>query len=378
MKELRRICIIAEHYPYENEPLFPFVQQLAYSLSNEGIKVLVVAPQSLTRAIFRRKKVLPKKVVDKSPEGHAITVFRPYLITFSNTSIQFLNRLSNWMYVRAIKKGIKSCGAVDCCYTYFWHIGLNTAKAIINNDIPLVVQASECELTVEPFMMQKKYIQRVSGVVCASGKNREESIEAGLTTIEHTKIVVNGYRKDEFYPQNKSEARRRLGISEDKFIVAFVGGFIPRKGIPQLCAALNRFDDVYSIFIGRGELDPNCKNILFKGKLEHDEIVNYLACADIFVLPTEAEGCCNAIIEALACGLPVVSSKKSFNDEILDETCSIRIDEQNEDEIYHAIAELKKDLDIRHRKSLGALEKAKTLTIEQRAQSIKKYIEKHQ
>ena len=54
MSELKRICIIAEHYPYESEPLFTFVQQLAYSLSNEGVSVSVVAPQSLTRAFFRR------------------------------------------------------------------------------------------------------------------------------------------------------------------------------------------------------------------------------------------------------------------------------------------------------------------------------------
>ena len=73
-------------------------------------------------------------------------------------------------------------------------MGLNTATAILKDQLPLFVQASECELTVEPFMMKEKYIQKVSGVICASGKNREESIEAGLTTLEQTKIVANGYR----------------------------------------------------------------------------------------------------------------------------------------------------------------------------------------
>ena len=122
---------------------------------------------------------------------------------------------------------------------------------------------------------------------------------------------------------------------------------------------------MYSIFVGKGSMPPTCKNILFADVVPHDRIVSLLNCADVFVLPTEAEGCCDAIIEAVACGLPVISSNKKFNDEIID---------QSTDEIYDAIKVLKNDSTKRFALSKGALNKSVQLTIERRAFLIKQYI----
>lgn len=375
----KSICIFAEDYPTDKRPSFTFVQELAYSLSNEGIDCTVVAPQSIVKAIFRRVGLQKVHSIDQNPEGEKIHIYRPYTLSFSNTKNRFLKALARYARKRAIKYGYRKANRADAFYAYFWHVGFSVAECLINADsqIPLFVQASECDIEVSSFYREEKFVKRVTGVVCASKKNLDESIDEGfvLEEADNYCVVPNGYRKDEFYDIEKECARDKLGFPKDKFIVAFVGGFIERKGVRQLSTALDRFSDVYSIFVGSGDVRPTCRNVLYCGKVQHNQLVNYLNCADVFVLPTSAEGCCNAIIEALACGLPVVSSNKSFNDEILDGICSIRINEQDADEIWKAIELIYKDKDIRKRLAAGAKAKAETLLVENRARSIKQFID---
>lgn len=367
----RKLCIIAEDYPDKDHPDYPFVQELAYSLSNEGIKCCVIAPQSISRAIIRHEKPRERFSVDVNPEQKEIEIHRPYTMTFSNTRNSVLRSISNNLLQRAIRRAYKKIGKTDYVYCYFWHVGLVAAKALYNTQADLFVQASECDIDVPPNYVTKKLLDRIKGVVCASRKNYDESLSAGLITEDsNVTIVPNGFRQDEFYPIDKEKARDSLGIDRKLFIVAFVGDFNERKGTARLSEAIDRFDDVYSIFIGKGNIPPTCRNIIFQGTVPHQQLVNYLNCADIFVLPTQAEGCCNAIIEAVACGLPVVSSKKAFNNEILDESYSIRIDENNVDEIAEAIRALKDNVHTRKRMSSEAMESSSRFSIKKRAKAI--------
>lgn len=372
---MKKICIIAEDYPSKGKPSFPFVQQLAFCMSNEGFECTVIAPQSLTKCLVRHEKIRSIKSIDTNPEGKQITVYRPYIITFSNTTSKWLNKLSGFLFERAIARTFRKLDDVRTVYCYFWHVGLFAARALMKNKVQLVVQASECEITVNENYRKQNILQRVNGVVCASRKNYDESVEHGfITEKSRMTIIPNGYREDEFYVMDRAQAREKLGFDSSAFIVAFVGGFEDRKGTRRLSNAIDRFPDVYSIFVGKGNEPPTCKNILFQGTVDHNKLCTYLNSADIFVLPTNAEGCCNAIIEAVACGLPVVSSNKSFNNEILDDSYSIRINENSVDEIADAIRRLKDNPELRRRMSENAIEASAQFRINKRGQAIASFI----
>ena len=118
----------------------------------------------------------------------------------------------------------------------------------------------------------------------------------------------------------------------------------------------------------------DCPGIIHKGEVEHDLLPLYLNCADVFVMPTQKEGCCNAIVEALAMGLPVISSDGAFNDDILDENNSIRINPNDIDAIAEAIKKLKEDNILRNKMVEYTLSRHTEYSIEGRAKRIIDFI----
>ena len=169
-----------------------------------------------------------------------------------------------------------------------------------------------------------------------------------------------------------------MNIASDDFVVAFVGQFTPRKGTLRLDEALRQLNDkhVKAFFLGKGPDIPSYNNMIHCGTVIHNDVPAYLSAADVFVLPTTNEGCCNAIVEAMACGLPVISSSLPFNFDILDDTNSIMVDPMDVNQIAQAIAKLKNDPDLRNRLAQGALVKAEELTLDRRADKILEFIQK--
>ena len=158
--------------------------------------------------------------------------------------------------------------------------------------------------------------------------------------------------------------------------MGFLGGFNNRKGINRLNDALKSINDVSikAIFIGDGEINPDYGNIIFKEKVTNKVVPDLLNLCNVFVLPTLAEGCSNAIIEAMACGLPIISSDLSFNYDILSSDNSILINPNDIFSLEKAILNLKNNKKLRFKMANNSLIKAQSLCIEKRSKKILKFI----
>ncbi|MCS3173146.1 glycosyltransferase [Bacteroides thetaiotaomicron] len=86
------------------------------------------------------------------------------------------------------------------------------------------------------------------------------------------------------------------------------------------------------------------------------------------------EGRSNAIVEAIACGLPIISSNLPFNDDILDSSNALLVNPESVDDIASAIKQLMDNSDLRQKLAEGSKEKAKSLRIEFRAKKIIEFI----
>lgn len=368
------LCFIVEGYPTQNDPFMPFIRELIIEEAKKGVKCTVIAPQSITRAIKHKLPIREKRWIDTVSEDISIDVIQPFYITISNLG-------GTWSQIRAVRRAFLSIEqSVDALYAHFWHMGV--IASFIKTNVPIFVACGESKISVFDRFANKyiqKLLQKLGGVIYVGTKSYLESKKLKLQTSNPYVIAPNGYRSELFYMKDKQTCREKLGFRNDIFIVIFVGAFNERKGSRRLSDAIDHLNqnnnNVYSIFIGAGEKIPTCKNILFSGKLDHSDILDYLCSADVFVLPTTNEGCCNAIVEALACGLPIVSSDAVFNDDILDENNSIRVDSMDINQLAKAIKTLKDDTKLRAMMSEASLRKANELKLERRADRIKSFIE---
>lgn len=363
------ILIITPDYPDKYKVHYPFVKQLVDEFARQGHRCFVIAPYSVTK----NKRFYPAKEYDGN-----VMVYRPNHLSFSNFKIGKL-KLSDFFRGRAIQRATKWLPVKpDVVYCHFWKCAIEAYPYASPNRLPLFVATGESSIAsfFDGATFPKQVSDYIKGVICVSSKNKDESIALGLTTAEKCMVSPNSVNSSIFKKKNKAECRKKLGISEDKFVISFVGAFINRKGSKRVSDAIGSLkgEPVYSLFVGKGDQEPTCENILFKGRLPHEEVSVYLNASDAFVLPTLAEGCCNAIVEAMSCGLPVISSDLPFNWDVLDESNSIMIDPNDVGAIAGAIAKLRDDITLRDNMSAASLDKAQSLTIDQRAKGIVKFI----
>lgn len=382
MKAINSICIVSSNYPTNTDPICSFVEQIVNAFSHKGIYVTVVAPQSIVKHWLRRTELHPLKRKCEIKDGMPVIVYQPIVLSFGNRFERLNRKIRDWViYKTLIKYDVK----VDLCYGHFWHHAFSLYKYAKKNQIPLVAVTGESEISLHKIHKPeaiKEFLNYLSGVICVSSKNRDESLKAGLLIDSKKSIIIpNAIDDSLFYKMDKKYLRKKYDIDTSAFIVVYVGWFEHNKGVLRVSDAIKKLNDsrIKSFFIGdsRGEkrMAPNCKGILHLGRLPHNIIPDYLNMADVFVLPTLHEGCNNAIIEAMACGLPIISSNLPFNFDVMDETNSIKVNPMDVEEIANAIKDLFENEEKRRSLSEGALRTASMLTISKRADRIINFLE---
>lgn len=381
------LVIVSDGFPERNHQSYVFVEQLVIALSNLHVKVSVIAPQSLTRRFFRGSIHLPRYKQYFTQKGNSYEVYRPYYL--SAGTIGPLQRFYFWSLRRSVELVLRRIGHnnIDAVYGHFWHNANTMVNYSKKYSKPLFVACGESGKAIQELItiLNAQEIDRlantVKGVISVSTENKNRVLQTGLSVEDKIEVIPNAVDKMVFSPKDRKSLREKYGIKDTDFVICFVGGFINRKGSKRLSDAITQLNDpnIKSFFMGKAwsydDCTPDCPGILLKDSIPHEDLPDYLSASDVFVLPTLNEGCCNAIVEALSCGLPVISSNLPFNDDILDDTCSVRVDPSNIEEIKNAISLLKNDKSLREKLAEGALKKSEALSIETRAKKILEFIQ---
>ena len=382
-KQIKSITVVAGNYPAPGRAALVFVQQLVHAMIGQGVKVTVVAYQSVIHSLVHREKLLPQHSIGVTENGVEYSIYRPYTLSFGNRD--FLKKVMTWFNRRSILSIVRKVNS-DVLYAHFWSSALPVYEYALKNRKPLFVACGEGDDALEDMVatMPKEKLEAlasaVTGVVSVSSENKRKCIDFGLSRAENTDVFPNCVNTAFFHKQDAKELKDRLGIKDSDFVLCFVGGFTPRKGPDRVAQAIKNLNDpsIKVLFIGKPfpgyAYDFDCPGIIHKGPLDHELIPEYMSCADVFVLPTRKEGCSNAVVEALAMGLPVISSDGPFNDDILDEKNSIRINPDDVDALTEAIRKLHDDKALRKSMADYSNSRHEEYSIEGRAKRILDFI----
>ncbi len=379
-----RILLASNSYPTPDYAVQAFIGVLCRELVRQGHEVTVLAPVMVLSCLKHGINIDRRHYFDEfESDGKklSVEVFRPRIFA---PSAARLTRVVSWICQKRISSEASRIGRrFDVAYAHFWSCAIHLMDYTAKTGTPLVVACGEDKINLR-YLRSKRNITALAemtrAVVCVSTKNRNECIAAGLTSADKTIVLPNAVDASVFKKMDKRETRELLGFPQDVFIVAFLGRFNDRKGAGRVNEAIRQCGDpgIKALYIGKPTASdtfrPTNDVALFYGSLPHDDVALYLNAADLFVLPSLAEGCSNAIVEAMACGLPVISSDLPFNNDILDSSNSILVNPMDTNAIAQAIEAIKQDSSRRLTLSEGALKTAAGLSIGSRTEKIVSFI----
>lgn len=257
----------------------------------------------------------------------------------------------------------------DIVYTFTPKAGLLGMIASFITRVPIrvhnvvgmpLMEATGAKLKLLKFIEKLTYA--LSTNLFCNSYGLKEYIQQHLTKRE-INVVANGsingvdtdYFKDTFSAKEKEEQRKKLGISQNDFVLLFVGRVVRDKGVNELLQAFTLLRENYKelklLIVGdfEEELSPiepksvtllkTDKNIISVGFQK--DIRPYLSISNLFVLPSYREGLPNSLIEAGSFGIPLLATDiNGCNEVIISNKTGILVEKKSVESLVEGIVKL--------------------------------------
>ena len=215
---------------------------------------------------------------------------------------------------------------------YFYPDGVAAALLSRWFDRPLVVTARGSDINVLPDHAPTRRMilwaaAQASAIVTVSAALRTALVKLGADAARIS-VLRNGVDLAAFAPIDRAVARERLGLPIEGRVIASVGRLVPLKGHALVIDALATLPGVTLLIAGSGPEEAPLRaqaqrlglaeRVRFLGQLTHDLLPPVYGASDALVLASSHEGWANVLLEAMACGTPVVATDVGGAREVID------------------------------------------------------------
>ena len=320
-----RVLSLATFYPNDDTPNFGvFIERQMQAAARTGeVDLTVVNPVGLPpfplslHPRYRRLAALPA-----CEERGGVTVLRPRFRLIPGIGGP-LNARAVARAVLPLARGLHAKAPFDLVDAQFFYpdgpAAVTIARAL---GLPSSIKARGADIhhwgKAPGTAGQVRAAGRAAtGLLAVAGGLADDMAALG---IPRGKIAIHrtGLDRTIFCPRDKAGARAALGLPEAVPVLATVGALIARKGQAHAIAALAGLPGAILLLAGAGPDAAALRQqadrlgvadrVRFLGAVPHGDLPQILSAADVFVLPSASEGLANAWVEALACGVPVVTT----------------------------------------------------------------------
>jgi len=255
-------------------------------------------------------------------ERHGISVTHPRYLVIPKIGMNLVPSAMVRTALPVIRKIISDGYDFDVLDAhYFYPDGVAAVKIaqILKKPVTITARGTDLNLIPQydkPRAMIKWAAAHAQGMVTVCQALKDSLVELGVPD-EKIEVRRNGVDLELFTPPaDRGTLRSQLGIA-DKVILS-VGHLIERKGHHLIIEAMSLLPDVKLLIAGQGPEKNNlirlaetkgvADRVTFLGAIAHDELKKYYGAVDMLVLASSREGWANVLLEAMACGTPVVAT----------------------------------------------------------------------
>ncbi|WP_201313960.1 glycosyltransferase [Dyella sp. EPa41] len=321
-----KILVLTNLFPSPWDPLrSPFNRQQFERLGKQH-DVEVLTAVDFRERYTRKPSSLP---VSGLRTDHFVFFYPPLIGRSLHACCWLVSLLSQkWRRLRQAQ--------VDCMLVSWGYPDAPAASWLARRlGVPYVVKVHGTDLNVkadQPLLRpQIRYALRgAHAVVAVSQALADKAVALGVDP-SRVHVIYNGVEPNLFSPGSRREARERLRLAQDERLLLYVGNLKDSKGCLDLLETfphvLTTHPDTRLLFIGTGP----CKDALLQraaalgcadrvrlvGAIEHFALGDWFRAANLLCLPSHNEGVPNVVLEAMACGTPVVATRVGGIPEVL-------------------------------------------------------------
>lgn len=334
------IITITTAYPYQSEPYNGvFVKKTVEALRGYWHDVSVIKPVSISRILAGWMKSKSIQRVKSDDPSVALPIFfgLPLRLTGIHSWAVQWNENKQLKSIKRVLSKSFNLSPDTVIYSHFYSSIRLALKACPG--IPVVGILGESGPWDYDQIYGPSWLETLlscAAVVTVSKAGYDYYLKRCPALKDILHCVPNGVDISLFKPKDKSICRSQLGIANETKLAVFVGGFVERKGPLRVLEAARKVGCKVA-FLGKGDQVPKGSEVVVAKSVQQDELLLWLGAADCFVLPSLSEGRSNAILEAMACGVPVVVSDLPFNTEFVTPSCGALVDPYNTDSIAQGL-----------------------------------------